>query len=178
MTARTMFAALLLAMLPMVVCGQNSASGDEVPPQLRPPGKTKPVLHAHAKGDQVYICKQEGGQYSWTLKAPDAQLFNESGKAIGHHSAGPTWQLNDGSAVIGKVAARFDPPDKDAIPWLLLTATEHSGSGLMNSVTHIQRLNTKRGKAPAAGCDASHAGDERRVPYTADYFFYADQQGQ
>ena len=73
------------------------------------------------------------------------------------------------------MAARFDPLDKDAIPWLLLTAAEHSGSGLMNSVTHIQRLNTKGGKAPAAGCDASHVGDETRVPYTADYFFYGNQ---
>jgi len=174
MTAVRILGTLLLAMLPNVVCGQNSGPGGEVPPQLRAPEGAKLILHARAKGDQIYTCKQDGAQSSWTLKAPDAQLFDESGKAIGHHFAGPTWQLNDTSAVTGKVAARFDPPDKDAIPWLLLTAVDHSGSGLMNNVTHIQRLNTKGGKAPAAGCDGSHVGDETRVPYTADYFFYGN----
>ena len=32
---------------------------------------------------------------------------------------------------------------------------------------------TKGGKAPATGCDAGHAGQEVRVPYSADYLFYA-----
>jgi len=175
MTPIRMFGALLLAMLPHAVCGYYSAPGDEVPPQLRAPEGAKLILQARAQGDQIYTCKPEGGQSSWMLKAPEAQLFDESGKAIGHHFAGPTWQLNDGSAVTGKVAARFDSPDKDAIPWLLLTAVDHSGSGLMNNVTHVQRLNTKGGKAPAAGCDGSHVGDETRVPYTADYFFYGNK---
>ena len=167
--------ALLLAMLASVAYGQTSASGGEVPPQLKPPEGAKLVLRAHAKGDQIYACKQEGEQYSWTLKAPEAQLFDESDKVIGHHFAGPTWQSSDSSAVVGRVAARFDPPDKNAIPWLLLTAADHSGSGSMSTVTYIQRLNTKGGKAPAAGCDGSHVASETRVPYTADYFFYANQ---
>jgi len=47
------------------------------------------------------------------MKAPDAQLFEESGKAIGRHFAGPTWRFNHSSAVVGKVAARLEPPDKD-----------------------------------------------------------------
>ena len=174
MTATRMLGAMLLAMLPNLVCGQQSA-GDQVPPQLKPPEGVKLILHARAQGDQVYTCKQDGTQYSWTLKAPDAQLFDENGKAIGRHFAGPSWQLNDSSTVVGKVAARFDPPDKDTIPWLLLTVADHSGNGLLNNVTHIQRLNTRGGKAPAAGCDGSHVGDETRVPYTADYVFYGNQ---
>jgi hypothetical protein len=109
------------------------------------------------------------------LKAPEAQLLDESGQVIGHHFAGPSWQSTDESKVTGKVAARADSPDPESIPWLLLTAADHSGNGLMSQVTHIQRLNTKGGKAPATGCDASHLGAETRVPYTADYFFYADQ---
>jgi len=178
MTASAMFGAALLFLMPVLVYGQQSGPAGEVPPQLKVPEGAKLVLHAHAKGDQVYTCKQDGGQYSWTLKAPDAQLFDESGKAVGHHFAGPTWQLNDSSAVVGKVAARSDSPDRDSVPWLLLTAVDHSGNGLLTNVTHIQRLNTKGGKAPAAGCDASHAGAETRVPYTADYFFYASGAGR
>jgi Protein of unknown function (DUF3455) len=174
MTATGMFGVALLVLMPALAYGQQSGPAGEVPPQLKPPEGAKLVLQVHAKGDQVYTCKQDGGQYSWILKAPDAQLFDQSGKAIGHHLAGPTWQLNDSSAVVGKVAARFDPPDKDAVPWLLLTVNGHSGDGLLNKVTHVQRLNTRGGKAPAAGCDAPQAGTEIRVPYTADYFFYSN----
>ena len=170
MTAQTTLCVLLLAVSPGMGLAQNSPP--DAPPELRPPAETQLVLHASAKGDQIYTCKQDAGQYAWALKAPAAQLFDAQGNDIGHHFGGPTWELKDGSAVVGKVAARADSPDKDSVPWLLLTAADHSGSGLMAGVTHIQRLNTKGGKAPAAGCDASHAGQETRVAYSADYYFY------
>lgn len=173
MIARGMLCVLLLAMSCNVVSGQSSPPGD-VPPQLKPPEGAKLILHVRATGDQIYSCKQDAAQYSWTLKAPAAQLFDESGKEIGRHFAGPTWELKDGSAVTGKMAARFDSPDKDSIPWLLVKAVDHSGTGLMTNVTYIQRLDTKGGKAPAGGCDASHVGDETHVAYTADYFFYGN----
>jgi hypothetical protein len=48
----------------------------------------------------------------------------------------------------------------------------HEGNGVLSRVTKIQRLNTKGGKAPASGCDSIHAGQEVRVPYSADYLFY------
>jgi hypothetical protein len=48
---------------------------------------------------------------------------------------------------------------------------DHSGNGLLSKVTHIQRLNTKGGKAPSSGCDPAHAGEEIRVPYSATYLF-------
>jgi hypothetical protein len=36
------------------------------------------------------------------LKAPDADLFDEGGRRIGRHFAGPTWEASDdGSKVIG-----------------------------------------------------------------------------
>lgn len=168
--------ALLLFALPQVGKAQDSAN--QAPPELRPPQGAKLVLHVHAKGDQVYTCKGDAGQFSWVLKAPDAELMDESGKVIGRHFAGPAWQLNDGSKVTGKLAARFDSPDARAVPWLLLTAVDHSGSGPMSSVSYIQRLNTKGGKAPAAGCDAAHSGAETRVAYSADYLFYSSPGGQ
>jgi hypothetical protein len=40
-------------------------------------------------------------------------------------------------------------------------------------VSSVQRINTKGGKAPASGCDAARAGQEVRVPYSADYRFFA-----
>jgi hypothetical protein len=41
-------------------------------------------------------------------------------------------------------------------------------------VTSIQRLHTKGGQTPAPGsCDSSKLGTEAKIPYTADYYFYA-----
>jgi hypothetical protein len=79
--------------------------------------------------------------------------------------------LLDGSRVTAKAAANASP-DPDSIPWLLLTVTGHEGDGLKD-VTSIQRLRTKGGKAPAAGCDSSHKDEQTRAHYTADYYFYS-----
>jgi len=85
---------------------------------------------ARARGIQIYVCRPDAeGKPAWTLKAPEAELFDEQGKSIGKHFGGPTWQLNDGSQVTGKMAAKADAPDSQAIPWLLVTVTGNSGSG-------------------------------------------------
>jgi hypothetical protein len=150
-----------------------SAAAQQIPPQLRPPATEQLLLQLHAKGDQVYTCKEGVTQFAWTLKAPDAQLFDKEGKPFGKHFAGPSWQANDGSLVTGKAVANAPSPDPDSIPWLLVTVLTHDGSGVLSRATSIQRLNTKGGKAPASGCDSTHAGQEARIPYTADYLFYA-----
>jgi len=148
-------------------------AAQQFPQQIQPPANEQLLLQVHAKGDQVYSCKSDGGQFTWTLKAPDAQLFDKSGKAFGKHFAGPTWEANDGSRVIGKAVANVPSQDADSIPWLLVNILSHEGTGVLSRATSIQRVNTKGGKAPASGCDSSHAGQEVRVPYTADYLFYA-----
>jgi hypothetical protein len=145
-----------------------------VPQQLQPPANEQLLLQVHAKGDQIYTCKGDGAQFTWTLKAPDAQLFDKDGKPFGKHFAGPSWEAVDGSRVTGKAVANAPSPDADSIPWLLVTIVGHSGNdGVLSHATTIQRLNTKGGKAPAAGCDAAHADQETRAPYSADYVFYA-----
>jgi hypothetical protein len=138
-----------------------------VPDNLKPPGNETLAQQARATGDQVYTCDGSG----WVFTRPDAKLFADSGKQIGSHFGGPTWEWSDGSRVIGRPVANFTP-DPDSIPWLLLTATDHEGEGVMRRVSSIQRLSTKGGMAPTGGCDASHKGKEVRSPYTAVYFFY------
>ncbi len=152
-----------------------AAAARQVPPQLQPPAGEQLLLQVHAKGDQIYSCKADGSQFTWALKAPDAKLFDKDGKPFGQHFAGPSWEASDGSRVTGKAIANAPSPDPDSIPWLLVTVVSHDGNGVLSRVTSIQRLNTKGGKAPASGCDAAHAGQELRVPYTADYFFYASK---
>jgi hypothetical protein len=150
-----------------------SVAAQEVPKQIQPPANEQLLLQVHAKGDQVYTCKSDAAQFTWTLKAPDAQLFDKDGKAFGKHFAGPSWEASDRSRVTGKAVANAPSPDADSIPWLLVNIVSHDGSGVLSSATTIQRLNTKGGKAPASGCDASHVGQEVRIPYSADYLFYA-----
>lgn len=150
-------------------------SAQEVPKRLQPPANETLLLQVHAKGDQVYVCKAEASQFTWTLKAPNAQLFTKDGKPFGKHFAGPSWEANDGSRVTGKAAASASSPDPDSIPWLLVTVVNRSGEGMLARVTSIQRLNTKGGKASTSGCDNAHLGQELRVPYSADYLFFAPE---
>ena len=104
------------------------------------------------------------------LKAPEAELRDDKGTVIGRHFAGPSWKHNDGSEIKGRAVARVDAPDADSIPWLLVTVTDRSGSGVLSRVTSIQRVNTVGGKSPKE--DGLVVGQVARVPYTADYFFY------
>ncbi len=165
------FAATLVAassiLLPLTIPAQ------EIPKKLHPPENEQLVLQVHAKGDQIYTCKNDGTQFAWTLKAPDAQLFDKDDKPFGKHFAGPSWQANDGSKVVGKAVASDPSPDINSVPWLVVTVVSHEGDGVLSRVTTIQRIKTKGGKAPASGCDATRANQELRVPYTAVYRFYA-----
>lgn len=150
-----------------------SSAAQQVPQQLQAPVSEQLVFRVHGEGDQIYTCKMDGTKWTWTLKAPDAQLFDEDGKLFGKHFAGPSWQANDGSRITGKAVANAPSPDTDSIPLLRINIVSHDGNGLLSSITTVQRLNTRGGKAPASGCDATHAGQDVRVPYSADYLFHA-----
>ena len=128
------------------------------------------VFHVYAAGVQIY---RWNGQ-SWSFAGPEAVLFaDDAGQAVvGIHYAtsnGPAWESTSGSKVIGAVVARCTP-DPDAIDWLKLGAVTSGGPGVFNGVTFIQRVNTVGGKAPAA--PGSFVGEEARVPYTTEYYFY------
>jgi hypothetical protein len=154
----------------------QAISVPDVPDKIKAPAGDKVVLLAHASGSQIYACRQGSspvGKLQWALKAPEAVLRDPGGAVIGHHYAGPTWKHNDGSEVSGKAVAQVDSPDADSIPWLLVAATAHSGSGVFAHVETIQRIHTKGGgPPPASDCDASRLNAEKKISYTADYYFY------
>ena len=145
----------------------------DVPDAIQVPAGLEVAVYAHASGSQIYTCQAADGKFSWTLKAPDAELRDRQDKVIGQHSAGPSWKLKDGSEVTGKAAAHVDSLDADSIPWLLVNVVSHAGKGLLSDVTTIQRVHTHGGKAPAEGCAAAHVNAETKSSYTADYYFYA-----
>ena len=95
-----------------------------------------------------------------------------SGKRIGKHYAGPTWEAGDGSKAVATAKERYDGPDVNAIPWLLLNVTSAEGNGIFGKTQSVQRLKTAGGKAPADGCDQAQLGKIARVNYRAVYDFY------
>ncbi|AIY39366.1 hypothetical protein LT85_0206 [Collimonas arenae] len=139
------------------------------------PGQTL-SLEAKATGVQIYQCgeaKTDAGKFVWNFVAPQADLFDQDGKKIGKHYAGPTWESTDGSKVVGAVQAQSKSPDANDIAWLLLSAKSTSGIGVFGMTKSIQRLQTLGGAAPSDGCDQAHLGQETRVPYQAIYRFYS-----
>jgi Protein of unknown function (DUF3455) len=143
-----------------------------VPEQLRPPAGEQLVFTAHARGFQIYRWQNGAdGKDAWVLKAPQADLLDDNSTVIGTHFAGPSWKLNDGSMVVGRFAAKADSPDRAAIPWLLLSVTQREGNGVLSQATSIQRIHTRGGQPPWA--TGKTAGEEVKVSYSADYYFYA-----
>lgn len=140
---------------------------------VAPPAGARLLLAAGADGVQIYACEPQGNGLAWVFKAPEAALFEAGGRQIGRHFAGPSWQAEDGSTVVGEVVAKADAPGGGAVPWLLLRAKAHNGEGGFAAVAFIERLDTKGGLAPAGGCDAAHRGAEARMRYSATYRFYA-----
>jgi len=178
---------LIGIVLMLAVAGIAPASipaGQELGPDVRVPELPSPLcdsvqvpmgnkaaFHAYAVGVQVY--RWDGAK--WTFVEPVATLFADQdyhGK-VGIHYAGPTWQTNSGSKVVGARLAACSP-DPTAIPWLLLQAVSSEGPGVLESVTYIQRVNTTGGLAPTA--PGASTGATVQVPYTAEYFFYRDDK--
>ncbi|MGA2397613.1 MAG: DUF3455 domain-containing protein [Steroidobacteraceae bacterium] len=151
----------------------------DVPPALQAPAGQKLTRMLHATGVQIYQCaasSQNPPRYGWVLQAPAADLSDRSGKDVGRHYEGPTWEANDGSKVVGEVVAHVDAPASKAIPWLLLQAKSNAGKGMFAKVQSIQRLHTIGGLAPQSPCDAAHAAQRTRVAYSADYYFYSGRR--
>jgi hypothetical protein len=145
------------------------------PENLKVPATQTLTVVAHASGAQIYECnasKTDPARFEWVFKAPEAELFDNAGKKIGKHYAGPTWESDDGSKAVGQVKTSDAGPDVNAIPWLLLTAKSAEGNGIFGKTQSVQRVKTVGGKAPADGCNQAQLGKVARVPYRATYNFY------
>lgn len=99
-----------------------------------------------------------------------------------------TWQSSFDSSRVWAQKANFitagtdaSCPNSGSIDCLLLAvigADEGpTGGKLLTKTTFIQRLNTNGGSAPATGCSVTgDVGRQALVPYTADYFFFRNDQ--
>jgi hypothetical protein len=133
------------------------------------PEGSKLSFHVFATGVQIY--HWDGTR--WVFFNPAADLYADAGRTglVGTHfgtPAGPAWLTTSGSRVVGTVTGRCTP-NPSAIAWLRLDAAA-DGSGVFEHTKFIQRLNTVGGIAPIA--PGVFVGQEVKVPYTSDYFFY------
>ena len=174
-----MIRAILIRICGVSVAGYAIAAAQTVPRQvpdnLKVPAAEAVLLQATGEGKQIYVCRAKADdpdQFAWVLDRPEAQLIGAGGVVIGKHYKGPVWEAADGSKVGGEVQGRAEAPGGKGVPWLLLKAASHQGTGTFAHVTYIQRVDTAGGLAPAAGCDKSHAGAEAAADYRAAYFFY------
>jgi hypothetical protein len=156
-----------LALLLLSASLASASASEPLPGAIAAPGEAV-VVSLHAEGAQVYDCKAGAdGKLAWAFREPIATLM-EDGKTVGRHYAGPNWELNDGSAVVGKMAGSAPGATANDIAWLKLDVASRRGSGVLTPVTTVQRINTAGGKLDGA-CDK--AGTWRSMPYAAEYVF-------
>lgn len=165
-------AGLAFAFNPSAPAGDDNRQPDLPTPlcdSIQVEAGNKVSRHVYAIGVQIY----RWNGTSWVFVAPEANLYadaNYNGK-VGIHYAGPIWESNSGSYVRAvRVPNTGCTPDATAIPWLLLKTVSSDGPGIFSRATFVQRTNTSGGLSPAA--PGSTVGEEKRVPYTAEYYFY------
>ena len=143
------------------------------------PGKVQTdagVIKLTATGHQFYeaqASKDTPGKLIW-VNYPAADLFDESGKKVGTHYKGPTWEYEDGSKVLGKKLAEADAPDHTGVKWLILDTVKNEGKGRFTAVERILRVETHGGKGPKEPpTDADiYAKRIDSVAYSATYYFF------
>jgi len=91
---------LLFSAAMISACTTVAPPSPAVPDQLNPASNETLDTIVSAKGVQIYECRtrrDQTGTYEWAFFAPEAALYNPSGRLVGKHYAGPRWEANDGS---------------------------------------------------------------------------------
>lgn len=182
MTKRLFTAApvALSGALLLSACAGMSPAGtpftqDGLPEAVKVPAGHQVAMHTVGKGEITYECKAKAdapGSFVWTFIGPKADLMARNGAKVGTYYGPPaTWESTDGSRLTGTQLA-VAPSGAANLPLQLVKANPAMGTGAMTGISHIQRLATQGGVAPASPCEAAFAGRRQVVPYQADYVFW------
>ncbi|TFE70589.1 DUF3455 domain-containing protein [Methylacidiphilum caldifontis] len=159
-----LMASLFLSPLSLLAAQKN--------PGLTIPSHSLLLWVAQAEGVQIYVSKPKKGEknsFEWTFKSPKATLLSKSGKKIGSHYSGPTWQANDGSKITASTPPESKWEQKNSIPWLLLKVKSHEGEGILSRVNYVLRIDTLGGLPPKN--PPQKADQTVSIPYKATYLF-------
>ncbi len=160
----------MMSTLPMATYSQAM-----LPATVQVPTGHRVVMKTVGAGQITYECREKAamaGQHEWVFVGPMATLQDRGGRAIGRYFGPPaTWALQDGSSLTGTQLA-VAPATPGNIPLQLVKANLAMGSGALVGVTHIQRVQTRGGVAPALPCGTAQQGQREVVQYQADYIFW------
>jgi hypothetical protein len=146
-----------------------------LPAAVQVPAGHRVAMETVGVGRITYECREKAnmaGQFEWVFAGPEASLQDRSGRRVGRYFGPPaTWALDDGSSLTATQLA-VAPAEAGSIPLQLVKANPAMGTGALMGVTHIQRVATKGGVAPALACGAAEKGRREVVNYQADYIFW------
>jgi Protein of unknown function (DUF3455) len=187
MQTTTVFAAACAA-LTLTACGGMAPMATQpmapmfnqatLPDAVKVPAGHRVVMETVGVGEITYECRAKAATadtasaYEWVFVGPKAVLNDRSGKKVGTYYGPPaTWESMDGSKLTGAQLA-VAPAMAGSIPYQLVKANPAMGAGAMVGVSHIQRVATQGGVAPAMPCGMASVGSKQVVNYQADYIFY------
>jgi len=168
---RSLFLAAALAALPAAAALSEPAG---LGAGLRAPGNEAPAFVLSGNGVYIYQCRQsflDPNAYEWAFVAPDATLYEGTRSTARHTVVGLYESLSDRTSVSGVVLASQAVGPAN-LPWVLIRAQPIGEGGMFTGVSSFQRVNTNGGAAPTTGCGPDTTGQEARVAYSADYYFY------
>ena len=165
---------LFAAALAAIPAAAAIAEPDGIAASLRVPASEAPAFVLTGNGVYIYQCRQgidDPNTYFWAFVVPDATLYDGSRSVARHATVGLYESISDRSSVSGVVRSS-QPAGAANLPWVLIRAQPIGENGLFANVSSVQRVNTTGGAAPSGGCGADNVGEEARVAYKADYYFY------
>jgi hypothetical protein len=166
-----LLAAVVAAALPAAAAISEPAN---IAPLLRAPANEAPAFVLNGNGVYIYQCRQSllgANVFEWAFVVPDATLYEGSRSTARHATVGLFESLSDRSSLSG-VVRTSQAAGVQNLPWVLMRAQPLAETGMFAGVTSIQRVNTVGGAAPTGGCGPDNIGEEARVAYQADYYFY------
>ena len=158
---------------------QAKFTQDSLPDAVKVPAGYSVAMETVGSGEITYECRAKAamaGDHEWAFVGPQAVLKDRMGMAVGkYHGPPATWEAMDGSKITGTQLA-VAPAGAGNIPLQLVKANPavsgKDGMGAMMGISHIQRVATRGGAAPALACAAANVGQRQIVSYQADYIFW------
>jgi hypothetical protein len=178
---------VLIASAALAACAGTGSHADMKPPAAMPysqdalpapvqvPAGHQVAWETVGVGEITYECRPKTGTpgaYEWFFVGPKAELRSRQGAVLGSYFGPPaTWAALDGSKLTGTQLA-VAPAGTGNIPLQLVKTNPAMGNGALNGVSHIQRVATQGGVAPALPCTSDGLGRRETVKYQADYIFW------
>lgn len=143
-----------------------------LPATLAAPQALEPAFMLSGSGVQVYQCSLlAANTWGWAYVAPDATLY-EGARAVGTHKSPDVWESTSDRSSVTAVPRASQPAGAGNLPWQALRAAPLNPTGIFANVAFMQRVNTSGGVPAATGCGPDNVGEEARVAFRADYYFY------